>query len=103
MRVPFDPEQADFAAMTTGGKALAIGAVRHQAFVEVNEEGTEAAAATAVVVDLTAAPPDPVALTIDRPHLFWIVDEPTGAAHRARSPNDHHGTPAGRGTEATGW
>ena len=69
-------EEADFSAMSS--ESLAITDVLHEAFISVDEEGTEAAAATAVIVGETSAP-EPVAMTIDRPYLFWIVDEPTGA------------------------
>ena len=68
---------ADFSAMSTAAD-LVITGIFHQAFVDVNEEGTEAAAATAVVVGETSAP-EPVTLTIDRPFLFCIRDVPTGA------------------------
>lgn len=60
----------------TGG--LFIQDVVHQAFIAVDENGTEAAAATAVIVGETSAPP-PAALDIDRPFLFVIIDRPTGA------------------------
>jgi serpin B len=56
---------------------LYISAVMHQAFVDVNEQGTEAAAATAVVVSATSVPPQ-AELVIDRPFLFAIRDLPTG-------------------------
>jgi serpin B len=52
--------------------------VVHKAFVSVDEEGTEAAAATAVVMELTAMP-DVVEVTIDRPFIFLIRDIETGA------------------------
>jgi serpin B len=70
-------DEADFSAMSP--EPLVITDVLHEAFISVDEEGTEAAAATAVVVGETSVPPDPVTLTVDRPYLFWIVDEPTGA------------------------
>ena len=60
----------------TGG--LFIQDVVHQAFVAVDEKGTEAAAATAVIVGETSAPP-PATLAIDRPFVFAIIDRPTGA------------------------
>lgn len=68
---------ADFSAMSTAAD-LVITGIFHQAFVEVNEEGTEAAAATAVVVGETSVPPT-FTVSVDRPFLFWIRDVPTGA------------------------
>ena len=77
MPAAFDPAQADFSGMT-GNRELYIGDVIHKAFVKVDEAGTEAAAATAVIMELAMAPADqPIALTIDRPFLFFIIDEPT--------------------------
>jgi len=68
---------ADFSGMT-GGKDLHISNVIHKAFVEVNEEGTEAAAATAVVMRLTAALPEPTpSFRADHPFLFLIRDNKT--------------------------
>ena len=49
----------------------------HQAFIAVDEKGTEAAAATAVVMRATAAPLKQVELRIDRPFLFVIQDDET--------------------------
>lgn len=71
----FDGGVADFSGMD-GTKNLAITAVVHEAFVNVNEAGTEAAAATAVVVGETSLPQT---LTIDRPFVFVIRDVATGA------------------------
>jgi len=78
MTTAFDPSAADFSGMT-GGRDLFIDDVIHQAYVLVDEEGTEAAAATAVLMAPTSAPPPPVPLSIDRPFVFLIRDEPTGA------------------------
>jgi len=69
----FDEDKADFSGMS-GKKDLFITAVLHKAFVEVNEEGTEAAAATGVVVGLTAAPPRQPVFRADHPFLFLIRD-----------------------------
>jgi serpin B len=71
---------ADFSGMT-GNRELAISDVVHKAFVSVDEEGTEAAAATASVGELASTPtPTPhVELTIDRPFIFLIRDSETGA------------------------
>jgi serpin B len=70
---------ADFSGMT-GKRDLFIGGVIHKAFVSVDEAGTEAAAATAVIMP-TAMPPgeEPVEVTIDRPFVFLIRDIQTGA------------------------
>jgi serpin B len=71
---PPGPGGADFSGMT-GQRDLYISAVLHKAYVAVDEEGTEAAAATAVIMKLTAAMPEPlVQMTLDRPFLFLIRD-----------------------------
>jgi serpin B len=72
-------EDADFSAMSPGGDELLIQDVIHEAFISVDEEGTEAAAATAVIVGVTSAPVETVELTVDRPFLFLIRDSETGA------------------------
>ena len=68
-------EAADFSGMN-GRKDLFISAVVHKAFVDVNEEGTEAAAATGVMMRATAAPmPEPTPVfRADHPFLFLIRD-----------------------------
>jgi serpin B len=68
---------ADFSGMT-GKKDLFISDVVHKAFVSVDEEGTEAAAATAVVMAESAAPAEPVQVTVDHPFIFLIRDTETG-------------------------
>jgi len=69
---------ADFSGMT-GNRALFISDVVHKAFVSVDEAGTEAAAATAVIMP-EAGPPEPtVEVTIDHPFIFLIRDIETGA------------------------
>jgi serpin B len=73
----FDPDIADFSGMSERND-LYISAVLHKAFVAVDEKGTEAAAATAVIVDVASAPVFDVTLTIDRPFIFLIRDIPTG-------------------------
>jgi len=71
--------EADFSGMTTE-TSLAISQVIHKAFVAVDEKGTEAAAATAVVMTDSAAPAQPeLRFEADRPFLFFIHDRPTGA------------------------
>lgn len=69
---------ADFSGMT-GNRDLFIGDVLHKAFVSVDEAGTEAAAATAVVMTLTAVPEMPVEVTVDHPFIFFIRDIETGS------------------------
>ncbi len=68
---------ADFSGMTVNPE-LFIAEVVHKAFVSVDEAGTEAAAATAVMVPI-AMPPEPAEVTIDRPFIFLIRDIETGA------------------------
>ena len=69
---------ADFSGMT-GKRDLFITAVVHKAFVDVNEEGTEAAAATGVAVGLTAMPMKPTVFRADHPFLFLITHNKTGS------------------------
>lgn len=70
---------ADFSGMVEGDDAdLWIDDVYHDAFVSVDEEGTEAAASTAVVME-ESAPPEWGELRFDRPFLFAIRDRPTDA------------------------
>jgi serpin B len=73
----FLPRQADFSGMD-GTQDLFLREVLHKAFVSVDEAGTEAAAATTVVVELESLPPPPVEMTADRPFIFVIRDIPTG-------------------------
>ena len=69
---------ADFSGMT-GGRDLFISYVVHKAFVEVNEKGTEAAAATAVVMGRSGLPPPPPTFRADHPFLFLIQERRTGS------------------------
>jgi serpin B len=81
MPVAFDPGHADFSGIT-GGKDLSVSEVIHQAYVDVSEEGTEAAAATAVVMDvlgMSEEPEEPVVFRADRPFLFLIRDNLSGS------------------------
>jgi len=71
-------DPADFSGITTQERLL-ISAVIHQANIDVDEKGTEAAAATAVVMRATAAPNGIVTLTVDRPFLFALRDTETRA------------------------
>jgi serpin B len=78
MPLAFDPYNADFSGMTTQ-EQLYIAHVIHQANISVDEKGTEAAAATAVVMDTTAMPAEIVHVHFNRPFLFALRDVPTGA------------------------
>ncbi len=77
MEIVFTPN-ADFSGMN-GKHDLFIHDVLHKAFVSVDEAGTEAAAATAVIIGITAVPKQPIQVTIDRPFFFLIRDIPTGS------------------------
>jgi serpin B len=84
VREAFDPQRANFRGMTDHPQGLCVTRVLHKAFVETDEAGTEAAAATAVVMSLaTAAPGQPARgvaeFRADRPFLFVIRHETTGA------------------------
>ena len=80
MAVAFDPNFADFSRMAPlevlGGN-LYIDEVVHKTFIEVNEEGTEAAAATSVAVGVKSIGPPPMSFTVDRPFFFAIQDNET--------------------------
>ncbi len=78
----FDRIAADFSGMT-GKRDLFISAIIHKAFVDVNEEGTEAAAATAAVMEMAMArrgppPPPPIVFRADHPFVFLIRDNHSG-------------------------
>jgi len=75
----FSESEADFSGMDGRRHWLYIGAVLHKAFVEVNEKGTEAAAATAVIMQARAMPRPLPVVRADHPFLFLIVDRTTGA------------------------
>jgi serpin B len=74
----FDSQKADFSGLT-GYKDLYISGVFHKAFIDVNESGTEAAAATAVVVGLKSMPPPVTVFRADHPFIFLIHHKPTGS------------------------
>ena len=72
-------DAADFSGISTEAP-LQISAVIHQANIDVDESGTEAAAATAVVLRVVSAGPgEPVTMTVDRPFMFALRDTETGA------------------------
>lgn len=79
----FDPNLADFSRMGTSDQGpLAVGGVLHKTFIDVNEEGTRAAAATVIGMDAAAAGPgDPIEyheVILDRPFVYLIMDLRTG-------------------------
>ena len=79
MPLAFDAMKADFSGMTTAER-LCISEVIHKAFVDVNEKGTEAAAATAVIMEgIKAVPAPPPVFRADHPFLFLIRDGKTGS------------------------
>lgn len=84
MGIAFDGERADFRLMAQTMENIFISQVKHKTYLDVNEEGTEAAAATSVEMKLTSAPmeedePPPFELIVDRPFILAIRDDQTGA------------------------
>ena len=77
MKKAFSP-QADFSGMSPKGKGLYVSEVYHATYVDVNEEGTEAAAVTTVGVRKLAAAVPPIVFKVDRPFFCAIVDDRTG-------------------------
>jgi serpin B len=77
MKQAFEQGTADLSGITKGPGEIWVDAVYHKAFVAIDEQGTEAAAATAVVISDESAPV-PATFTLDRPFLFMIYDQPTG-------------------------
>ena len=79
MEIAFNRSQADFSRMVSPDTALTgnlyISKVDHKTFVEVNEEGTEAAAVTGIGISVTSSPPQ---FTVNRPFFFAIRDNETG-------------------------
>jgi serine protease inhibitor len=81
MGIAFDQRRADFSGMIADGKPSAnIDEVKHKTFVEVNEEGTEAAAVTSIgMVRLAMAPQRNFSMIVDRPFFCAIRDNQTSA------------------------
>ena len=78
MKLPFNPDAADLSGMSAHG--LYVSAVKHKSMVEVNEEGTEAAAVTIVDIKSSARRADsPFVMVVDRPFLIVIEDNLTNA------------------------
>jgi serpin B len=80
MPTAFVAGEADFSGID-GTRELFISDVVHEGFVEVSEEGTEAAAATGVVIGVRSAVPsaEPLSITADRPFLWAVIDTTTGS------------------------
>lgn len=78
MAEAFDPCRADFSNMFAPrpGENFYVDDARQKTFVDVNEEGTEAAAATSVGVGVTSAPPS---IDVDRPFLFALRERLSGS------------------------
>jgi len=80
MEEAFDKNKADFSLMTNEKNRVFINDVIHKTYMDVNEEGTEAAAVTAVEMCMTSArmdPPQPFAMTCDRPFFVALQDMQT--------------------------
>lgn len=78
MGIAFDPERANFRGIADAD--LFISQVVHKTFLKIEEEGTEAAAATAIEVQATSARiEEPPTFRADHPFLFLIRDHQTGA------------------------
>jgi serpin B len=77
MITPFNPGLADFGGISD--RSLYISSVIHKTYADVNEEGTEAAAVTAVEMMYTSVDPSsPMPFTVNRPFLFAIRERSTG-------------------------
>src|SRR5699024_12016338 len=73
-------ELADFPNMIEEDEPLYISTIKHSTYIDVNEEGTEAAGSTSVEMETTSMPVDePFDLTFDHPFTMLITDEETGA------------------------
>jgi serpin B len=77
MVIPFIGDAADFTGMSPNGHHLYISNVKQKAFVDIHEEGTEAAAATSVEIGVTSAPIIPV-VRVDRPYIFVLRERLSG-------------------------
>jgi len=87
MGIAFDAARADFSPMVDA-REVSISQVKQKSFVEVNEEGTEAAAATSVEITLTSAVMTPFRIVFDHPFFCAIRDDRTGAVLFMGAVND---------------
>ncbi|MHB1157352.1 MAG: serpin family protein [Phycisphaerales bacterium] len=83
--------KANFAGIDGETDHLYVTAVVQKTFIDVNEEGTEAAAASAVVLGLRGAPAKPIEFRVDQPFVFVIRHEPTGTVLFVGRVNDPRG------------
>ncbi|CAO1944834.1 unnamed protein product [Urochloa humidicola] len=90
LALPFDPVRADFSDMVESTpEPLVVSEVYHECFVEVDEEGTVAAAATAAVMSFgCACPPPPEDFVADHPFMFLIQEDVTGVVVSAGQVTD---------------
>jgi serpin B len=80
MRLAFEPGSADLSGIAGRPGDLYVGSVVHEAYLSVDEAGTEAAAATGVGIRASAMPaPPPIEVVVDRPFAFVLRDLKTGA------------------------
>lgn len=80
MESVFSAGQANFGGMSQpGAEPLFVDRALHKAFIDVNEEGTEAAAATLMMVGATSAPVEVTEFRVDRPFIYAIYDRRTGS------------------------
>lgn len=77
LRDALDPDRADFSGITDAER-LFVSQVVHEAYISVDEQGTEAAAATGVVIQASSGAAQSVTVTVDHPFLFAITDQTTG-------------------------
>jgi serpin B len=80
---PFSPRDANFRKMftATGDTNIFISEVLHKTYLKVDEQGSEAAAVTAIKMKMTTAianPPQPFSMIVDRPFVCAIIDDSTG-------------------------
>lgn len=80
METAFDRNAANFSHMIEQDDSIWIDQVKQKTFIEVNEEGTEAAAATSIEMETTSAPAaDPFYMEVNRPFFFTLTDKETGS------------------------
>jgi len=82
MKLAFDASRADFSRIPlnpTPGNALYISGVQHKTWIKVDEEGTEAAAATALVFEASAEISTSNVMMVDHPFFFAISEKQSGA------------------------